>query len=220
MDSRRKQQQRRRRMARKAFVQQVEVDDGPFDHGGLSIRQQQFVAAIVGPAQGNATKAAQLAGYRSDNRVALASTAYENLRKPQIQEAIAHALAAKRATAEWAKASLVDLASSSMHNFLSVDARGNASIDFKKAAAAGALGQIKEYREEGVDTGNGKVRIIKRTIKLHDPTAALITLLKLHRLLKDGKEVLPSPPPANARQFDMSWLREFGRTPPTTSNGP
>lgn len=54
----------------------------------LSLKQEKFVAAYVGVANGNATEAARLAGYKG-TAVTLASVASENLRKPYIAEAIA-----------------------------------------------------------------------------------------------------------------------------------
>lgn len=174
---------------RKPFIPNVEahpeIDEGPFDDDGLSVRQRLFVAALAGPAGGNQAKAAEMAGYRSDNRNALYATASRLLRYAKVREALAHAFALRRATPEWAKAGLIELASSSMANFIVIDDEGNAVIDFVGANAAGALGQIKEYREEGLDTGDGTAHVIKRTIKIHDRTAALGMLLKLHGLLKD-----------------------------------
>lgn len=171
-----------------AIEAKPEIDADDCGDDGLTIKQRLFVAAITGPARGNATKAAEMAGYRSDNRHALEATASENLRKPEIVEAIAHAFAKKCAGPEWARASLIDLARSSMANFVSVDPDGEARIDFKKAAAAGALGQIKEYREEGIRSGDGDVSVVKRTIKIHDRTAALGMLLKLHGLLNEAAD--------------------------------
>jgi hypothetical protein len=55
----------------------------------LSEKQRRFVEAYMGAAAGNATQAARLAGYKG-NDVTLASVGAENLRKPQIAEAIAN----------------------------------------------------------------------------------------------------------------------------------
>ncbi|QDG49310.1 terminase small subunit [Persicimonas caeni] len=53
----------------------------------LTEKQRRFVEAYLGKACGNATEAARIAGYSGDDDT-LSSTGYENLRKPQIQEAI------------------------------------------------------------------------------------------------------------------------------------
>ena len=53
----------------------------------LTPKQRRFVEAYVGPAKGNATEAARQAGY-AGNDVTLAAVGHENLRKPQIAEAV------------------------------------------------------------------------------------------------------------------------------------
>jgi phage terminase small subunit len=50
---------------------------------GLSIKQQKFIDAYLGVANGNGTKAAQLAGYRGSPQT-LKAVASENLTKPDI----------------------------------------------------------------------------------------------------------------------------------------
>lgn len=130
-----------------------------------------------------------MAGYAAENYLSLSATASENLGKPNVQRAIAHALAAQRLTPEWAKRQLADRASASMANFVKVDADGRATLDFGKAAAAGALGQIKEIKEEVLETPSGGVVVLKRTIKVHDSAPALALLLKYHGLVDgDGAE--------------------------------
>lgn len=53
----------------------------------LTHKQKLFALAYLGEANGNATEAARLAGYRG-NDVTLASVGLENLRKPQISALI------------------------------------------------------------------------------------------------------------------------------------
>jgi phage terminase small subunit len=165
-----------------------EIDEDPLTEGVLTIRQRRFVDALVGPAGGNATKAAEMAGYAAENRLSLRVTAAQNLTKPNVQEAIAHAYAKLKDSPEWARANLVDLASSSMANFVTVDEQGETSLDFSKAVEAGAMGQIKEYREEKLAIAGSSSAVIKRTVKLHDRTAALTTLLKLQGKLVERHE--------------------------------
>lgn len=57
----------------------------------LTVKQQQFVDAYLGAAAGNATEACRLAGYRGDAR-SLAVMGFDNLRKPNIAQAIHNAL--------------------------------------------------------------------------------------------------------------------------------
>lgn len=162
-----------------------EIDEDGFNADGLTTRQRAFVDALVGPAGGNATRAAEIAGYASDNRNALATTACLTLGKAKVQEAIAHALAARNASPEWAKSQLIDVAGSSLSNFVTVDGEGQAQLDFAKAAAAGALGQLKEFKQESIQVGDSPAAILKTTIKVHDRMPAITTLLKLHGMLVD-----------------------------------
>lgn len=163
-----------------------ERDDDPIEPDGLKPRHRLFVQAFVGPAGGNATRAARMAGYNDSHNGSLRVTAHRVLTNANVQAAIALHYAKLRDTPEWARASLVDLASSSMANFVTVDEKGEARMDFRKAADAAALGQIKEYREEGLVAGGETVAVVKRTIKIHDRRSALETLLKMHGLLTDN----------------------------------
>jgi phage terminase small subunit len=175
-----------------------EVDEGEWDADGLTVRNRSFVDALVGPAGGNASKAAEMAGYNCENRNSLRATASEILTKPNVARAIALALAKRRLTPEWAKNRLADIAGADMNNFMvtATDDDGNAypKIDFERAAALGALGQIREY-----DPEKGKIR-------LHDPTPALVTILKLFGLITDKHEHNQSG--AIQLQFDLSKLND------------
>jgi phage terminase small subunit len=63
------------------------TNDNADDLENLSVKQRLFVDALLGPARGNGTLAAELSGYNG-NRVTLASIASENLTKPAIKAAI------------------------------------------------------------------------------------------------------------------------------------
>jgi len=165
------------------------------DAGGLTFRQRQFVAALCGPAQGNATEAARLAGYSDSSRAVLATLASRLLTEPAVQEAISHELGRHRLSPEWAKASLADLAGASLAALLDVPEEGQPSMDWQKAARLGQLGIIKEYVEH-LDKETGQVT--QRTVKVHDRLAAINLLLQLHGLIKQrhehaGKDGKPIP---------------------------
>src|SRR5208282_5273283 len=51
----------------------------------LTLKQRKFVACLLGPANGNQTLAARMAGYRGDDRQ-LAVQGSVNMRNPKIQE--------------------------------------------------------------------------------------------------------------------------------------
>ena len=71
-------------MGRRAPVEEDVAD--PLE--GLTLKERRFVDAYLGEAAGNGTRAARLAGYGGSSTV-LGQIAYENLRKPDIREAIA-----------------------------------------------------------------------------------------------------------------------------------
>jgi phage terminase small subunit len=173
----------------------ADVDTDGFGDDGLTIRQRAFVAALVGPAGGNATKAAEMAGYASENRNALMVTACRLLSFAKVAEAITHALAARNASPEWAKLQLIDAAGSSLANFVTVNESGEPRLDFKKAAEAGAMGQLKEFHHEVIKVDGAAGETIKTTIKVHDRMTAIQTLLKLHGLLIDRRDVTSGDKP-------------------------
>lgn len=163
-----------------------ELDEGPFDEEGLSVRQRQFVAALIGPAGGNATKAAEMAGYASENRKALGITACRLLGNARVAGLISRRMAELRLSPEWVKSRLASIAAASMDNFLSRDSSGERYLDFDKASELGAMDQLKEYHEEGLKGADGEVTIIKRRVKIYDPQAALATLARVFGLLNDN----------------------------------
>jgi phage terminase small subunit len=167
-----------------------DTDDEPWGDDGLTVRQRAFVEALVGPAGGNATKAAAMAGYNDNNRDALRVTASNLLNSPNVAEAISRAMARRRLTPEWIRESLAELASASMRNFVTVDLEGNLTVDWAKAVQAGAIGQVREIKEDVMEVDGVSTRVIKRSFKLHDVIRAKELLAKLHGLLK-GDSVAP-----------------------------
>jgi phage terminase small subunit len=160
----------------------AEPDEGPWDKETLTTRQRLFVDALVGPAGGNATKAALMAGYRESSA---AESASENLRKSNVQNALALAFAKKtQSDPEWLKDSLFDLARASMTNFIEVGEDGSTRFDFKKARDAGALGQIAELTQDAIGE-----HVIRTKVKLHDRVKALGVLAKILGLIVDKTEV-------------------------------
>lgn len=169
-------------------VATAEVDDDPWGDDGLSDRQRLFVKAYVGPAAANATKAAAMAGYRDDNRDSLAVMASRTLHRGNVQRAISRLITAKLGSAEWVKAGIVEIANGNAADFLKSNDRGQLVVDLNKLAAAGALGLVKEIKQEGIGTNDGDVAIIKQTFRLHDRLRALELLAKINGQLKDVHE--------------------------------
>lgn len=71
----------------------------------LTPKQQAFVDAYTGPARGNATEAARMAGYKG-NANTLRVVGAENLAKPAIAEAVARANAPAQNKARLSRAAL------------------------------------------------------------------------------------------------------------------
>jgi hypothetical protein len=170
------------------FAAKPEPDDDEWGKDGLTHKQREFVKAYVGPAAGNASRAAEMAGYRSDNRESLRVTASENLTKPNVQRAVAKALARRHGGPKWTRAGLVEIARASLADFLGIDGQGKVKIDLRLAQAAGALGLLKKVRVRETDMGQ------EVTIETYDRMAALKTLAEMHGLLRprdDDEKVMP-----------------------------
>lgn len=56
--------------------------------GALTVRERRFVRFYLGDANGIGTVAAELAGYASDNRRALAVTAHRLMHRPRVRAAL------------------------------------------------------------------------------------------------------------------------------------
>jgi phage terminase small subunit len=97
---------------------------------GLTEKQRRFVEAYAGPAKGNATEAARLAGYRG-NDVTLAAVGSENLRKPPIAAALAELAARTR------KSAIADV--EECKSILSTIARNDLAEDKDRVAAIDKL---------------------------------------------------------------------------------
>jgi len=159
------------------------------DNDGLTMRRRLFVDAITGQAMGNGTKAARLAGYKDDNENALAVTASFLLRIPKVQQAIARKIAARNCGPERVKANIAALAEADISNFVVVDDEGKANIDWKAAAQAGAIGQIREWVEDVIQTPDGNCTVLKRRFKLYDRTKALELLARMNGQLTNKVDV-------------------------------
>ena len=84
------------------------ADDEQRPHD-LTLKQQLFAESYVGPARGNATEAARLAGY-TGNDVTLNTTAHRTLRNAQVASYVQSRVAAAVATADEVLAELTAVA--------------------------------------------------------------------------------------------------------------
>lgn len=154
------------------------------DGDGLTMRRRAFVEAITGIAMGNATKAARIAGYASDNTASLQNTASRLLGIVGVSRAIARKLAERRMDPNTVRADIATLANSSMANFGKV-VDGKFVVDWNAAAAAGAIGEIREV--EMVEGADGTQ--IVRKFKIYDRTRAAELLAKMNGQLTEKHEV-------------------------------
>jgi phage terminase small subunit len=161
-----------------------ETDDDPWGDDGLTVRQRAFVEAYMGPASGNGKRAAEMAGYRSENIEALRVTASRLLTYANVQRAIERKIGEKFGSADDVRRSVAAIATGNAADYLEPDERGQWVISIKKLAEAGMLGLLHEIREEGFEHG-GTVTIIKRKLKLYDKLKALELLARMNGQLID-----------------------------------
>ena len=172
----------------------AELDEAPWDAEGLTPNRLTFVNFYVGEAGGDATKAAELAGYGTDNRRSLRATASRLLNDPFVSRAIASRLASKFAALDpqELRSALARIGQSDLRNFYSIDDDGTPRLDFLKARDAAALGQLKELRIEGIaePDGTSKTAIhpVKVQIKVHNPQPAIELLSKMAGMLIERHE--------------------------------
>lgn len=125
----------------------------------------------------NATEAARQAGY-SGTDATLASTGWENLRKPEIKSEIDRRMSEHGMAANEVIARLADQARGSMADFLSPSGRGY-RIDLKKAQKSGKLHLLKSF-------SNGKQGT---KIEIYDAHAALVDMGKHLKLFTDQVDI-------------------------------
>jgi hypothetical protein len=147
-------------------------DDKP-DACGLTLRQRRFVFAFVGPANGNATRAAKMAGYEGGPAV-WAVRGYECRRNSKIQSEIERVMAENSMGATEVLARLSDIARGPSA-FMRVDEAGDIDIDLDGMRQAGKLHLIKSIKT----TRDGT------QIDFYDAAAALVQLGRYHRLFTD-----------------------------------
>jgi hypothetical protein len=105
--------------------------------GGLTIRERAFVSAFLGPARGNATQAALLAGYSPKTAGTIGS---QNLQKLEIAKAVEKAIARGERAAIANAAECDELATGFLRNpFLSVKERMRAMAELNKVSGRHVL---------------------------------------------------------------------------------
>lgn len=95
--------------------------------GGLTLKQRRFVDAYCGPARGNATEAAKLAGYEASDDNAFALIGYENIRK--LKREINERLDAESMQCGEITAELSDIGRAEWREFLQITRKNGEIID-------------------------------------------------------------------------------------------
>lgn len=140
----------------------------------LTPKQELFISYYV--QHFNATKAAKQAGYSEDTAY---SIGWENLRKPEILEAIEEKKAELLMSADEVLIRLGQQARAEHEEYWEYDAYGQPSINFKKLKEDGLAHLVKEL-EFSEMTG----RMTK--LKFYDSQAALVHVGKHHKLFTDN----------------------------------
>lgn len=147
----------------------------------LTDKQAKFVEEYL--VDFNATQAAIRAGYSEKTAY---SIGWENLRKPEIIEAIRE----KAMSAEEVLMRLADIARGDFADIFDITQLGFV-IDLDKAQKAGKTKLIKKIKQRTTITSkNGEeTEIHDLEVELHDAQSALVTLGKYHKLWTDKTEL-------------------------------
>jgi len=149
----------------------------------LSKKQRDFAEFYLTTANGNATKAAELAGYETTDRKTLAIIGWENLRKPNIRSYIEQRLEGLGLTAKEVLKQLADIARGSVSElFADTD---ELAFDDKKLKKNGYL--IKKVKlKTSPKTGEQTIEI-----ELHDRLRALKFIGEALQLFSEGEQEAP-----------------------------
>ena len=147
----------------------------------LTVKQAAFVGFYLGTAKGNATRAAELAGYSENTAAAIG---FENLRKPKIAAAIGRrqaAIAEKLAiTQERIARELELLGFSNKLDYLRISGRGEPFVDLSELSREQAAALSEATIEDYVEGRGDDARDVRRVkIKLSDKRHALTSLARL-----------------------------------------
>ena len=146
---------------------------------GLTLKQTLFVLAYLGPANGNATQAARLAGYEQEG-IGLRVQGHDNLTNPNIRAAIDRYLEERIMTTDEILSRLADQARSG--DFVDQDADGQMVFDAAAAKRSGKLHVVKKIKRKTRRVLGGREIVTTEDLELYDAQAALVHLGK-HKLL-------------------------------------
>lgn len=144
----------------------------------LTPKERAFAEAYAGQCRGNATRAAEAAGYKASKLNTLAAIGYENLRKPHVaayKDALltVHAMSAAEVIRE-----IGDIAKQDLTPYL-VRQGSEMVLDYAKMEAEGALHLIAgfEFNKQG-----------EKVAMIHSKLAALTLMVRILKLGGDTVE--------------------------------
>lgn len=176
----------------------------------LTLKQRKFCMAFAGEANGNATEAARIAGYKG-NEVTLGAVAYENLNKPQIAAFIEELRqeAEKKASGKILSATetLVGLTRIALADIAEVF-ESDGTFDLQKAKTRNVSRLIKSISFDK-DTG------LMTRIELHNAHGAHVDLGKYHGLFPTKIVITPE----DADRLADEAARRHGLPVPETFGG-
>lgn len=192
----------------------AESDNCPWDDNRLTLKERRFVHFYLGQAAGNATSAAELAGYNANNRVTLAVTASEILRKPYVQQHLEQEIGKGFGSPEQITRSLATIAQGAAA-FLVKREDGQWGYDLDAMAAAGLLGLVKELEVDEVKIADSPAVVVKQKIKLYDRMKALELLAKINGQFIERRELTSGGKPI---QFTLKVEGERTDAPRITTS--
>jgi hypothetical protein len=140
----------------------------------MTDKRTLFVAAYLGEARLNATRAARIAGYKDPEK-----EGWRVKKDPEVARLISEGLDARAMTKEEVLAELSEIATMDAGEFMTVPEFGKAYFDFQKAKKNGLLHHIKKlsYTKYGP------------SVELVDRQAALVQVGKAHGMFTEKSEV-------------------------------
>lgn len=141
----------------------------------MTNKQRLFIEAYL--TTWNATQAAIQAGYSPDTAYSIGS---ENLKKPEIAQAIEQAISERAMTANEVLLRLASHARGTMEDFIDPD---SLSLDLRKAVEKGQLHLIKKFKVTTITKDDTQTDVFE--FELYDSQAALVHLGKHHKLFTD-----------------------------------
>lgn len=155
--------------------------------GGLSKREHLFVEYYLADPNGDASKAARLAGFNHSTPESLWATASRLLRRGRVQAEIKRRLGLHIASADEVLERLTKHSRADLAQVLNDDGTFNLKTA-KKRGNSDLLKKLKVKKRIEYDAEGNKTEHIEHELELHDAQAATTTLARYHGLLMDRSE--------------------------------